>query len=437
MTLVLALMTSFALVLANAFFVASEFALVKMRPSQLTALVGKKVRGAKTAQAISEKLDAYLSANQLGITLASLALGWIGEPVFTELMTHVLGPLEGWTGTAAHSVAVAAGFVTITFLHVVLGELAPKSLAIQRTAVVALWTATPLRVFYIAAFPIIWAFNGAARLVLLMFGLKPASESEKVHSPEELRIVLREAEIEPGPRKLIDRIFDYTHRVARHIMTLRRDVVVLRARAPFDESVQVALNNQFSRYPVLEDDSSVVGYVHFKDITAGLVAADRPADVRAILREPIEIDETTPIEEIRRRLLRTRVHMAIVRDAEKRFVGLVTLEDLLEEFVGEIRDEQDVEEVAPISGRPDGGIELDARLTLDVVARELGVELEDAPAEVETLAGYLRVRLGGGRVPTGARTRSGKLELEVIETREGIVRRVLVTKGPALASEEA
>jgi CBS domain containing-hemolysin-like protein len=129
--------------------------------------------------------------------------------------------------------------------------------------------------------------------------------------------------------------------------------------------------------------------------------------------------------------------MAIVRDAEKRFVGLVTLEDLLEEFVGEIRDEQDVEEVAPISGRPDGGIELDARLTLDVVARELGVELEDAPAEVETLAGYLRVRLGGGRVATGARTRSGKLELEVIETREGIVRRVLVTKGPALASEEA
>jgi CBS domain containing-hemolysin-like protein len=435
MTLVL-LLVSFALVLANAFFVASEFALVKMRPSQLTELVEKKVRGAKTAQAISEKLDAYLSANQLGITLASLALGWIGEPVFTEIMTRALGPLAAWTGTATHSVAVVTGFATITFLHVVVGELAPKSLAIQRTAGVALWTATPLRAFYIAAFPVIWTFNGAARLVLRLFGLGPATESERVHSPDELRIVLRDAEIEPGPRNLIDRIFDYTHRVARHVMTLRRDVVVLRATAPFDESLRIALSNQFSRYPVLDDDERVIGYVHFKDIAAQLASETRPADVRPIVREAIEIDETTPIEEIRRRFLRSRVHLAIVRDAEKSFVGLVTLEDLLEEFVGEIRDEQDTEEVSPIAGRPDGTIELDARLTLDVVARELGTELEDAPAEVETLAGYLRVRLGGGRVEPGAHTRSGKLDLEVLETRDGVVRRVLV-RWARLTLEEA
>ncbi|MDB4997947.1 MAG: hypothetical protein JWM74_5379 [Myxococcaceae bacterium] len=429
MTLVL-LLVSFLLVLANAFFVASEFALVKMRPSQLTELVDKKARGAKTAKAISEKLDAYLSANQLGITLASLALGWIGEPVFTELMTHALSPLSAWTGTATHSVAIVTGFAMITFLHVVVGELAPKSLAIQRTAGVALWTATPLRVFYIAAFPIIWTFNGAARLVLRLFGLGPATESERVHSPDELRIVLRDAEIEAGPRHLIDRIFDYTHRVARHVMTLRRDVVVLRAADPFDESLRIALRNQFSRYPVLDGDDRVIGYVHFKDIAAELASESRPADVRPIVREAIEIDEATPIEEIRRRFLRSRVHLAIVRDTEKNFVGLVTLEDLLEEFVGEIRDEQDTEEVAPIAGRPDGAIELDARLTLDVVARELGAELEEMPAGVETLAGYLRVRLGGGRVEPGARTRSGELDLEVLETRDGVVRRVLVRPVP-------
>jgi CBS domain containing-hemolysin-like protein len=432
MPLVIALLASLALVLANAFFVASEFALVKIRPTQLTTLVAKKARGAKAAEAISEKIDAYLSANQLGITLASLALGWIGEPVFTSLMKLVLRPLEGWTGPTSHSVAVAGGFITITFLHVVLGELAPKSLAIQRTAGIALWTAIPLRVFYFAAFPIIWLFNGASRLVLRVARLQPASESEMVHSPEELRIVLREAEIEPGPRKLIDRIFDYTHRVARHVMTLRRDIAVLRASDPFDESVRVALNSQFSRYPVLDDRGDVCGYVHFKDIAARLVSPERPADIRPIVREVIEVDETTPIEEVRRRFLRSRVHIAIVRDADKRFTGLVTLEDLLEEFVGEIRDEQDLEEVAPIIARSDGAIELDARLTLDVVARELGVELPDAPVEVETLGGYVRVRLGDVPIEIGKRTRSGELEIEVIDVRDGIIRRVLIRKPSGL-----
>jgi CBS domain containing-hemolysin-like protein len=352
MALVLVLLASFALVAANAFFVASEFALVKIRPTQLSTLVAKKARGAPAALAISAKLDAYLSANQLGITLASLALGWIGEPAFTEAMSLVLGPLEGWTGTAAHSIAVGAGFTTITFLHVVLGELVPKSLAIQRTTGVALWTATPLRVFYFAAFPVIWAFNAASRLVVPLFALKPTRESEKLHSAEEVRLVLRDAEMAPGTRKLIDRVFDYAQRVARHVMTLRRDVVVLRASDSFDASVRVALNNQFSRYPVVDDDGSIVGYVHFKDVAERLVSGDRPADVRPILRKTLEVDETTPIEEVRRRFLRTRIHIAIVRDAERRFVGLVTLEDLLEELVGEIFDEQDVSDEAKPAGEP-------------------------------------------------------------------------------------
>jgi CBS domain containing-hemolysin-like protein len=190
-----ALLATFLLVLANAFFVASEFAIVKIRPSRLEALAATGNRRARIALSVSRRLDAYLSANQLGITLASLALGWIGE----RTIARILQPLFG-NAVAAHSVAITVSFFAITFLHTVLGELAPKSLAIQRTEPVALWTAAPLRAFYYVMFPVIWILNHSAQLVLRVVGLGPVGEAEKLHSPQELRMLLPHVAMDPGAR---------------------------------------------------------------------------------------------------------------------------------------------------------------------------------------------------------------------------------------------
>ncbi|MSP60823.1 MAG: HlyC/CorC family transporter [Myxococcales bacterium] len=389
----MALIAALALVAANAFFVASEFAMVKMRPTRLEQLVAAKVRGAKTALDISRRLDAYLSANQLGITLASLGLGWLGEPAFAYLLEPLLSPL-GLSPRAASGIAFATGFVILTFLHTVLGELAPKSLAIQRTEVVALWTAAPLHAFYLAAYPLIWTLNKSAALALRLVRLKPASEADMVHSPEELRMLLRRLPIDAGARRFMDRVFDYTQRIARHVMILRDDVVTLIAGRPFEENVRLALANQYTRYPLVDQETDrVLGYIHLKDLVAALAQGKRP-DLRELARQPVSATEEMPIEQIRQAFQRQRVHLAVVRDREGVFTGIVTLEDLLEEMVGEIQDEHDGGELPPIIRLPERRFEVDGRLTLDVAERDLGLKFHDVPAGVETLGGFVMARFG-------------------------------------------
>jgi CBS domain containing-hemolysin-like protein len=389
-----ALVASLALVLANAFFVASEFALVKMRPTRLEHLAASGNLRARTALGISRHLDAYLSANQLGITLASLALGWLGEPAFADLIAPLFARLGASAAAASHTVGLVASFVVITFLHTVLGELAPKSLALQRTESVALWTAAPLRVFYLVAFPLIWTLNNASIVALRLLRLRPSKEADALHSPEELRLVLHHVALDPSARRLIDRVFDYTHRVARHVMTLRQDIALLTVDQSFDENVQRVLDNQFTRYPLLDsDEQRVLGYVHTKDMMAALASGRRPSMLE-LVREPVYASEDTPLEELRRRFQRGSVHLAIIRGTNDRFTGVVTLEDLLEEFVGEIRDEYDTNEIPPVVLKAAGGFEADGRVTLDVAARDLGLRLDEIPEGVETIGGYVMSRLG-------------------------------------------
>ena len=419
-----AILASLALVLANAFFVASEFAIIKIRLSRLEQLAAQGHRRARVALGISRRLDAYLSANQLGITLASLGLGWIGEPAFAGLLQSLFASFGAWSVPTAHAVAVIASFAAITLLHTVLGELVPKSLAIQRTEPVALCTATPLRVFYVVMFPLIWALNTASWLVLRMFGLQRACEIEMLHSPEELRLILQRVELESGPRRVIDRLFDYTHRVAQHVMTLRRDVVVLDAGRSWDDNLAIALAHQYTRYPLVAGETDhVLGYVHLKDIVAVLGAHRRPGSMRELIREPIYASEETPLERLRREFLRRRIHLAVITGAQQSFAGIVTLEDLLEEFVGEIQDEQDVDEVPPIVREQDGSFAADGRVTLDVAARELGLLLPAAPAGVETLGGYVRAQLGEPAQP-GQSVLCDGFRLTVLEMRDGRVRRL-------------
>ncbi len=419
-----ALLASAALVLANAFFVASEFAIVKIRLSRLEQLAAGGHRRARIALGISRRLDAYLSANQLGVTLASLALGWIGEPAFARLLSPLFASFGAWSVATTHSVAVVASVAAITCLHTVLGELVPKSLAIQRTEPVALWTAPPLRVFYWVMFPVIWTLNAASRLVLRMFGLRLASTVEMLHSPEEVRLILQRVALEPGTRRVIDRLFDYSHRVAQHVMTLRRDVVVLDAGATWDENLSVALAHQYTRYPLVEDErDGVLGYVHLKDIVAALDSSRPPGSMRDLVREPIYASEDTPLEQLRRDFLRRRVHLAVITSAGQPFAGIVTLEDLLEEFVGEIQDEQDTDETPPIVRQREGRFEVDGRLTLDVAARELGLILSDPPPNVETLGGYVASQLGELSRPRASIVRGG-FRLTVLDVGDGRVRRL-------------
>jgi CBS domain containing-hemolysin-like protein len=428
-----ALLLAALMVLANAFFVASEFAIVKIRPTRVKELVSGGSRRAWILSGITRRLDKYLSANQLGITLASLGLGWVGEPA----LAHIVEPHLDWLGPAAsitaHSLALSISFALITFFHTVLGELAPKSLALQRTEPVALWTAAPLRAFYIAAYPVIWGLTAAANLCLRLVRLHPASGAEMLHSSDELRLVLQHVELDQGARRLIDRVFDYTHRVARHVMTLRRDVVVLEQGRTWRENIDIALANQFTRYPLVEPGTNkVLGYIHIKDMMAALASGHEPERMRELAREPIYCSEETPSEWLRREFQRRRVHMSIVLGPGDAFVGVVTLEDLLEEFVGEIQDEQDVGEIQPIVHGAEGRFEVDGRLTLDVAERELGIVLPAMPPEIETLGAYVQSHLAPPLRP-GRTIEIGGFRFTTIEIRDGRIRRL---RGEPLAPSE-
>jgi magnesium and cobalt exporter, CNNM family len=396
-----------ALVAANGFFVASEFAIVKMRPTRLSELAGRGNRRARTALQISRHLDAYLSANQLGITVASLALGWIGEEAFAHALEPIVGP-----AAVVHPVAVALSFVIITFLHTVVGELAPKSLAIQRTEPVALWTAVPLRAFYVVAFPAIWLLNTASGLVLRLLRLPRATEVETIHSPDEMRMILSHVTLEPSARRLIDRVFDYTHHLARHAMTLRGDVAVLSTARSFDENLATVLAEKYTRYPLVGPDDAIVGYVHLKDLFAALAAGQEP-DLRTLARPALMFSEDTPLEEIRRAIQQRGAHLVVVTGEGSAFSGILTLEDLVEEFVGEIRDEQDESEVPPLVRGEGRAFEADGRLTLDVLVREVGFALAPDERDVETLGGFMMARLG--RIPAaGDRVSAGGFRLTVV-----------------------
>jgi CBS domain containing-hemolysin-like protein len=437
----LALLITILLLLANAFFVASEFAIVKIRPTRVEELIGKGMRGSRTLQGITQRLDAYLSANQLGITLCSLAIGWLGEPAVAALIRPLVEPLGDWASGTSHAIAIGLAFAVITFMHTVVGELMPKSLAIQRTDPVALWTAAPLRAFYILAFPLIWTLNATSNLALRLFGLRPVSEAELLHSPEELRLVLQHVKLDPGARRLIDRVFDYTQRVARHVMTLRKDVVVLIAGRTFEENLAIALANQYTRYPLVDPATDrVLGYVNIKDVFAALASGRRPSRMRDLVREPIYASEETRLEWLRREFQRRRVHIAVVLGPGRTFSGIVTLEDLLEEFVGEIQDEQDLGEVPPLVLRPDGSFEVDGRLTLDVVARDLGLELEPPSPAIDTLGAFMESALGEEVPAPGDDLMVGGFKLTVLATQEGRVTRAAgerLPEPPAEAAEES
>ncbi len=394
-TIVFQLAIILFLVLLNGFFVASEFAIVKVRASQLEALEESGEARAAFARHVIAHLDAYLSATQLGITLASLALGWVGEP-FLARMLQPFFYLTGVTSEAViRTVSVTLAFGVITFLHIVLGELAPKSLAIRKSVGTTLWVARPLALFHLIFRPAIWFLNGAANLVLRhIFQLQPASEHELAHSEEELRVILAESEraeeVTPLGKSLLINALDMADRVVRDITTPRGEVVFLNTEDTFEENLKHALDSRHTRFPLCDGHlDNTIGLVHIKDMLK--LMREPQADMRAIKREIFPVPEMMPLEKLLTFFLAKHAHLALVVDEFGGTVGIVTLDNVIEELVGEIQDEFDAEkpEFKRVS---DDEFTVLGSLGLYELRDFAGLELESA--DVSTIGGYVTHLIG-------------------------------------------
>ena len=334
------------LVLLNGFFVAAEFAIVKVRASQIALEKGNYSKTA--AEKIINNLDGYLAATQLGITLASLGLGWVGEDVVSRIILSAMNGLGLPIGeTMAHNIALPIAFAVLTILHIVFGELAPKSLAIRYATSTTLRISIPLQIFYYVCRPFIWLLNGFANLVLKLVGVKPITEGE-IHSEDELKLIIAESEeggaIEPNERELIQNVFDFDDRIVRQVMVPRVKISGLRADLSITATMDLLLKEGYSRYPVYENSlDEIIGIVHAKDIITTYVQKSDKG-LREVMRPAHFIPESKPIDVLLREFQRRKTQMAIVVSEFGGTIGIVTLEDILEELVGEIQDEHDHEQ---------------------------------------------------------------------------------------------
>jgi len=397
--LILKILSVILLVLLNGFFVAAEFAIVKIRDTQLQPLVKKGDRRARTAQQVVGHLDRYLSAAQLGITLASLGLGWIGEPVFATLLAPLMERLQIHSENVQHTISFIVGFSVITFLHITAGEQAPKWLAIQKPLPTTLWVVWPLRFFYKITYPLIWAINQASLWLLRRFGIHPTSESELAHSEEELRLLFMEAQKRTGVtvplgRDMVLNALELRRRVAREVMRPRKEIVALNTEDSIAACLDIAEKTRFSRFPLAEggDLDRMLGVVHIKDLYAIRIKARTGADLAPVVRKIIYISETAHLEKLLHLLLERRLHMVIVVDEFGGTVGMVTLENILEEVVGPIQDEFDQEK--PLAVRNDENTwDLDGALPVHELAELAGVGIDAEGAS--TTSGWVTQRLGG------------------------------------------
>ncbi|WP_148298714.1 hemolysin family protein [Paenibacillus pini] len=386
------------LVFFNGVFVAAEFSLVKMRQSRLTQMVSEGNKLAGYALKVNNKLDAYLSATQFGITLASLGLGWVGEPAISELLVEPIMFRMGITDTTLiGTVSVIIGFCIITFLHIVLGELAPKSLAIQKTEGTALLLSAPLMIFYKIFFPFIWVLNASANGLLRLVGVQPANESEAAHSEEEIRILMNQSAksgvIDKDEMKLMDNIFEFSDLLAREIMLPRTDMDCLFTNNTLEENLKIVNDTKHSRYPVaVEDKDQILGFVHITD----LLLADRvqQEDLISLIRPILNVPESMEISQVLRLMQKKHAQLTLVVDEYGGTAGMLTAEEILEEIVGDLYDE--FEDERPDVEIQEDIISVDGRMLIEDVNDLTGVIIEDD--EVDSIGGWLFKELEGNPI---------------------------------------
>jgi len=391
------------LVALNAFFVAAEFSLVAARRSKIDAMIGKGDRGARAVQAALQHLDRYIAATQLGITMASLALGWIGEPALAHLFDSLLRSAGlNPSPTTSHAAAVPVAFFLLTFLHIVLGEVAPKSVALASPEKTAKAVTRPLVLFSRFMSPFIWLFNGAANGVLRVFGVDPVTDEEG-HSPEEIRFMVMQAHargtLDESDRAMLAGVLDFHEKKARDVMRPRTEVVALDIESTEQEVWEVLRRERYSRYPVYRESlDDVVGVFLAKDLW--LHSGDAPFNLADFVREPMYVPDSRPAERVLDDLRKTRAHMAVVLDEYGGTAGIVTMEDLVEEVIGDIADEYDFASRESIV--TDGVLELAGSLSLIDVRSDYRVQIPEG--DWTTLGGYAFAKLGrlprmGDRIP--------------------------------------
>jgi putative hemolysin len=427
------------LVLLNGFFVAAEFAIVKVRASQVEArgVAGKAASAA--ARSILSNLDAYLAATQLGITLASLGLGWVGEDVFTNLILRAVAAFGGnITPDLAHRIAVPVAFAIITVLHITFGELAPKSLAIRKPLATTMAVALPMRVFYFVFRPAIWMLNGLANTLLRIFGIKPMAEHD-IHSEEELRMIVSESHeggvLEDTEREIIHNAFDLGERKIASLMTPRADIIWLDLHDDREITKQKMTDFRHHVYPLCEDDlDNVVGYVYAKDLVTENFdeALDR---LEKMKRPPLYVPENNTAYRVLERFKETKIHQALVVDEFGSVKGLVTINDIFDALVGDISEENEFE--YEVVRREDGSMLVDAQIPFEDFLEVIGDEDEDdrPQGDYVTLGGYIVECLK--RIPQeGDTCRMDSWTIEVVDMDRSRIDKVLIRQTEVQEGEE-
>ncbi len=393
------LLISAFLIFLNGFFVAAEFAIVKVRASQIEIYAPKESLARKIALKMTRHLDAYLAATQLGITIASIGLGWVAEGTFAELILRAFAALEvSITSLMAHKISFVLSFGLVTFLHVVFGELAPKSLSIRYALRITLIVAIPLQIFYYIFMPFIWLFNGFANFILKIIGVRKQHEHE-THSEEELRLLIgesrEEGKIDANEYELIQNVFEFDNYTVKQILVSRKEVFAVPVNISVEELIQQSLEEGFTRIPVYEDTiDNIKGIVHIKDVLKLLQNPQKT--LKDVLRLPYFVSANKRIVELLREFQRTKTQMAIVVDEYGGTSGIVTLEDIIEELVGEIQDEFDDEEKA-IEKINDREFTICAQTDIVELNRSLPFPLP-LSSEYQTLSGLL-IQQTGGKFP--------------------------------------
>ena len=381
------------LIALTAFFVTSEFAIVKVRSSRIDQLIEEGNKRALSAKKVISNLDEYLSACQLGITVTALGIGALGEPTFE----HIFHPIFVWfniSESITSILSIAIAFTIITFLHVVVGELAPKTVAIQKAEWISLITARPLILFYKIMFPVIWVLNHSAQFITHLFGLKAASERELAHSEEELRIILSESykngEINQSEFKYVNKIFEFDNRIAKEIMVPRTEIVSLSKEQTLDEFLSIIHVEKFTRYPIIDGDKDhIIGMINLKEIVTDILDYKdlKTITIESYIRPIIKVIETAPIHDLLVKMQKDRIHMAILMDEYGGTSGLVTVEDIIEEIVGEIRDEFDMDEIPEVRKIKDDHFIFDSKVLVTEVNDMLGLDINDE--DVDTIGGWI------------------------------------------------
>ncbi|MGN5651084.1 hemolysin family protein [Bacillus sp. Brlt_9] len=411
------------LIFATAFFVIAEFAFVKVRSSRIDQLVAEGDKRAIRVQKILNNLDGYLSACQLGITITALGLGWLGEPTIQRLLNPLLTDLN-INQSISSTISFILSFSIITFLHVVLGELAPKTVAIQKAEEISLKVSSSMVVFYKIMYPFIWVLNGSANLIIRAFGMKVTSEHNEEHSEEEIKLIVSSSnDINKDEKNMVEKIFDFDETLVREIMVHRKEMKCIYETEEYETIVEFVKSSRFSRFPVCgEDKDDIKGYVNIRDIYSN---NEKEKNLNSIIREIPRVYESMPIKKVLQRLQLEKTQIAVVIDEYGGISGLVTMEDIVEEIVGDIQDEFD-NEIPPIRKGKNRWI-IEGDVHIEDVEKAIGT-IFDEKKDTITIGGYIMSKLETIEIEKGNKIEMQGRTIEILNCEENRILLLAVTK---------